>query len=613
MIFKEYTVTVKGNEATINEPVYLYKYDRNVELRFNVGSVGYKYTKSDTDNIITQTGASYCQIRFINEESQTRYLFDICPTVDGQAVLLVKGELIDEEVEIGVYDFQIRLLDEDRNSIVSLPPIRYAIHIERPLFDEGDSTADLSAVETDTAAYTDTSLDTYNPDGTYNQTNWKSGDIITSAKLNKLEQVAKDNVDKVNELNTQYKDIENEQRKNGFINFDYFYFGSGNDDDRLGKAFEFCKNNKITLVINRKVILTEPILSYDFSFSIVGNGTSSELFLESDSVIDVFFDITAQTGVVMNTEIKNITINANKKANICTLLRKGRANRFSNVTIKYALDKDFQIGFNAENKVIELNCDKLYCIGGEQADGSPMSNYNLYIQGGSSDNNFIDVTCMNASEANVLEEGWSNSWTNIHCYGYPYSQAAKSNFYINGQFSSYDNIQCDTFTKQAIFIQGHYLAFNNIKIQTTLDLYPDAGGINIYSQNSNSSNLAFNNIMFKKFRPTDTQKYPFDIKFNGSMPRTINIKNVINDLVPYQNRITNTYKQSVNLSAGTTSFKVTLPYELENNNYIIVYNADFDCGKILITSKGTKDIWFSLEKNEYGGFFSFILNYQLNN
>ena len=45
------------------------------------------------------------------------------------------------------------------------------------------------------------------------------------------------------------------------------------------------------MVINRKVILTRPILDYDFTFSIIGNGTTSELLLNSDSTIDVFFDI----------------------------------------------------------------------------------------------------------------------------------------------------------------------------------------------------------------------------------------------------------------------------------------------------------------------------------
>ena len=119
----------------------------------------------------------------------------------------------------------------------------------------------------------------------YNKNIWKRKDRITKEKLNHMEDGIYTAHDKINVINNK---IENEQMKNGFINFDYFYSGSDNDDDRLNRAFEFCKNNKMTLVINRKVILTRPILDYDFTFSIIGNGTTSELFLDSDSVVDVF-------------------------------------------------------------------------------------------------------------------------------------------------------------------------------------------------------------------------------------------------------------------------------------------------------------------------------------
>ena len=209
MIFKEYTVIVKGNEATINEPVYLYRYDQNVELRFNVGSANFKYSNSDKDNIVAQTGASFCQVRFIHTRTKTKYTFDVCPTVAGQAVLLIKGELIDEEAELGDYDFQIRLLDEGRNSIASLPPVKGAIHIEKPLFDEDVDTPTVNSAIVNIARLNSNgdATDTYNPDGTYNKTNWGTGDIITASKLNKLEAVSKDNVDKIKALPNQTVDL----------------------------------------------------------------------------------------------------------------------------------------------------------------------------------------------------------------------------------------------------------------------------------------------------------------------------------------------------------------------------------------------------------------------
>ena len=192
MIYKEYVVIVDGNEATINEPVYLYKYDQNVELRFNVNSANYKYT--DTNNILDQISASYCQVRFINTLTKNKYTFAVCPTINGQAVLRIKGELIDEEAELGIYDFQIRLLDESKNSIASLPPIKGAIHIEKPLFDNDANSVGKGAVGVTAVSTNDEGLETFDKTGNYNKTTWLNGDIISKDRLNKIE----DAIDQVN-------------------------------------------------------------------------------------------------------------------------------------------------------------------------------------------------------------------------------------------------------------------------------------------------------------------------------------------------------------------------------------------------------------------------------
>lgn len=126
-------------------------------------------------------------------------------------------------------------------------------------------------------------------------------------------------------------------------------------------------------------------------------------------------------------------------------------------------------------------------------------------------------------------------------------------------------------------------------------------------------NVAFNNIMFKRFLLTDTEYYQFDIKFIGTVPRTFTLNNIINDVVVFNNRITNIYSRSITIPKGSKSFKVSFPYELENNNYIIIFNTLYDSGKVLLTSKGTKDIWFYVEnipgKDEM---FCFKLEYKLN-
>ena len=60
--------------------------------------------------------------------------------------------------------------------------------------------------------------------------------------------------DRLDSVDSQLEQNENELNKIGFVNFDYFYNSADNDDDRLENAINFCKTNKITLVINRKVV-----------------------------------------------------------------------------------------------------------------------------------------------------------------------------------------------------------------------------------------------------------------------------------------------------------------------------------------------------------------------
>ena len=135
------------------------------------------------------------------KNAEVKKEFPIQATDDGKVVFVIEGQLIDEDTELGDYDLQLRLLNESQESIRSLPIIKGAVHILKPLFEEGDiatvnsAVADVSMLSLDGDA-----IDTYNSDGTYNQTNWGNGDVISSAKLNKLEKVAKDNVDKVNKM-----------------------------------------------------------------------------------------------------------------------------------------------------------------------------------------------------------------------------------------------------------------------------------------------------------------------------------------------------------------------------------------------------------------------------
>lgn len=193
-------LTVSKNTAKLDEEIFLYKNDRNIKLLIEIVDNKYRYKSDDLSNLLVKYKASYAQVKWY-KNAEAKKEFPIQATDDGKVVFVIEGQLIDEDTELGDYDLQLRLLNESQESIRSLPIIKGAVHILKPLFEEGDiatvnsAVADVSMLSLDGDA-----IDTYNSDGTYNQTNWGNGDVISSAKLNKLEKVAKDNVDKVNKI-----------------------------------------------------------------------------------------------------------------------------------------------------------------------------------------------------------------------------------------------------------------------------------------------------------------------------------------------------------------------------------------------------------------------------
>lgn len=193
-------LTVSKNTAKLDEEIFLYKNDRNIKLLIEIVDNKYRYKSDDLSNLLVKHKASYAQVKWY-KNAEVKKEFPIQATDDGKVVFVIEGQLIDEDTELGDYDLQLRLLNESQESIRSLPIIKGAVHILKPLFEEGDiATVNSAVADVSMLSLGGDAIDTYNSDGTYNQTNWGSGDIISSSKLNKLEKVAKDNVDKVNKM-----------------------------------------------------------------------------------------------------------------------------------------------------------------------------------------------------------------------------------------------------------------------------------------------------------------------------------------------------------------------------------------------------------------------------
>lgn len=185
MIYKKCIMTINKNNATLDEDIYLFRLDKNIELHFSIVNNRYKFDKSDLNNIIAQTNAAYFQIRLYRSD-EIKYTFAIQPTQDGVAVLTITDDLINDPIELGEYDFQISLLDADKTSMISMPIVKQQLHVCEPLVDNqaimGRALLGLSSLASGEIK------NAFDSEGNYIREIHNDGDILSAQLVNKFEE-----------------------------------------------------------------------------------------------------------------------------------------------------------------------------------------------------------------------------------------------------------------------------------------------------------------------------------------------------------------------------------------------------------------------------------------
>lgn len=190
MIYKKCIMTINKNNATLDEDIYLFRLDKNIELHFSIVNNRYKFDKSDLNNIIAQTNAAYFQIRLYRSD-EIKYTFAIQPTQDGVAILTITDDLINDPIEVGEYDFQISLLDADKTSMISMPIVKQQLHVCEPLVDNqaimGRAVLGLSSLASGEIK------NAFDSEGNYIREVHNDGDILSAQLVNKFEEALDSN------------------------------------------------------------------------------------------------------------------------------------------------------------------------------------------------------------------------------------------------------------------------------------------------------------------------------------------------------------------------------------------------------------------------------------
>lgn len=207
MIYSDVTITVKGNTATLDNDLYLYKNDKNITINISIVNSIWNFAKKLENNIIEKTEATIFTLRWMKGD-KVKKVFEDQQIKKGKCEFVITEELIDEDIEMGDYDFQISLLDEEKNSILSIPPVIGQIHINKHIFEDEEVITDTNEVNVATVGLAKTTtgeaVSVVDDEGNYIKTEWLDGDVITKEKLNKIEEGIYNN-------SSQCKDIANEK------------------------------------------------------------------------------------------------------------------------------------------------------------------------------------------------------------------------------------------------------------------------------------------------------------------------------------------------------------------------------------------------------------------
>ena len=194
MIVTDCNIQVNNDKSTADKKIIVYRGDYNVQVTFTITqSNNYRYRGIDSsgENLIESTNASYGQILIKNQDEKgVSVLSEIAPTNEGKVTLTILKEHIDELIELGPYDYQIRLFSAEKEARLTIPPIEGQLIVKEPLiFDSGDDNNIVDEAIVDKAAIINDGeeLPVFDEEGNYIKTEWISGDIITAEKLNKTE------------------------------------------------------------------------------------------------------------------------------------------------------------------------------------------------------------------------------------------------------------------------------------------------------------------------------------------------------------------------------------------------------------------------------------------
>ena len=102
LIQKHVKITIKNNIATLDEDLYFYRNDRNINILFEIYNFNFEFLNGTKENENNVTYPSYGTARVIKPNGQ-QIIIPKCPVENGLVHFYIDSELINDIDEIGIY------------------------------------------------------------------------------------------------------------------------------------------------------------------------------------------------------------------------------------------------------------------------------------------------------------------------------------------------------------------------------------------------------------------------------------------------------------------------------------------------------------------------------
>lgn len=186
-------MTVNNNTATLNEPLIIYRHDRGIMLRIKVMKYKFAFNRIVEEDVVVDSAIISARTLVLKPDGVTVFECPRQPIEDDYVIVPITLDWTDNrKLEIGRYKLQIQLYGSDYiNERVTLPPVEFTVaDLIGFMPEQGVEIApEADGGITDDSEAGDGEIDDDGnlPYGIYEETNWKPGDTITSAHLNKME------------------------------------------------------------------------------------------------------------------------------------------------------------------------------------------------------------------------------------------------------------------------------------------------------------------------------------------------------------------------------------------------------------------------------------------